>query len=214
MNASLIMKGIAVTALASFVATTTAVAADSSKYKVRVGVTNIDPKSNNGSLAGGAIPIDVDDDTMLTFNAVYMINENIGVELLAALPFEHDIAVAGGPVIGSTKHLPPTLSGQYYFANESAFTPYVGLGLNYTIFFNDKLNDVGYAAVGTNDLKLDNSLGIAYQAGIDYDINEKWLLNLDFRKIDIDTDVKIAGSDVGEVKIDPTLISLNIGYKF
>lgn len=216
MSKSRLIKGIAVSALATSVAmtTTTATAADEAQWKMRVGVSNIDPKSDNGALAGGSIPVDVKDDTMITFNGVYMIRPDIGIELLAALPFEHDIAVAGGPTIGSTKHLPPTLSAQYYFNNASRFTPYLGVGLNYTLFFSEKLNSTGQAAVGTSDISLDNSLGFAYQAGVDFDLNEQWLLNLDLRKIDIDTDVKIGGSDAGTVNIDPTVVSLNVGYKF
>ncbi len=233
MNKSLFIKGVAVSVLASFAATGV-MAAEASKYKARVGLTNVDPKSNNGTLAVGLLPseptglaIDVQDDTMLTFNGVYMVNDNFGVELLAALPFEHEIEASGPTVgalgeIGSTKHLPPTLSAQWYFNNDSAFTPYVGVGINYTLFFSEKLtsgaagllsSELG-TTVNTGDISLDNSVGLSYQVGVDYDINDRMLVNLDFRKMDIDTDVKIIGVKVGEVNIDPTVISLNIGYKY
>ena len=233
MNKSLVIKGIALSVLASFVATT-AVAADYAKYKSRVGITNVNPKSNNGTIAVGILPgeptglsTDVQDDTMLTFNGVYMLTENIGIELLAALPFDHDIEASGAVLgalgeIGSTKQLPPTLSAQYYFTNDSAFTPYVGLGINYTLFFQEELTSGAAglltaqlgATVNTNDISLADSVGFAYQVGVDYDLNENMLINLDVRKMDIDTDVKIIGVDVGEVNIDPTVISLNFGYKY
>jgi len=231
MNRTLLIKGITVAMLASFLATA-AGAADGQKWKARVGLTNIDPKSNNGVVAAGALPAeptglatDVQDDTFVTFNGVYMIDENWGVELLAALPFEHDVEAFGSNLgslgeIGSTKHLPPTLSAQYYFNNTSSFTPYVGLGLNYTLFFNEKLTSTaagllsGQLGITVNDFSLDNSLGLAYQIGVDYDINEKWLVNLDLRKIDIDADAEVNGIDIGTVKIDPTLIGVNVGYKF
>ena len=236
MSKSLFIKGVALSVLASF-AVTGVMAAEASRYKVRVGLTNVDPKSNNGTIAAGAfptapsgVPTDVQDDTAITFNGVYMINDNIGVELLAATPFDHDIDVPSVGTIGSTKHLPPTLSAQYYFPNESKFTPYVGLGLNYTLFFSEKLTSGGASTITTllvggpfggavaQDIKLDASFGLAYQIGVDYDIDENWLVNLDFRKMDIDTDVKlvtdVATVDIGEVNIDPTVISLNVGYKF
>ena len=236
MNKSLFIKGVAVSVLASF-AVTSVMAAESPKYKARVGLTNVDPKSNNGILAAGAFPtlpagapIEVQDDTTITFNGVYMINDNVGIELLAATPFDHDIDVPGVGTIGSTKHLPPTLSAQYYFPNQSKFTPYVGLGLNYTLFFSEKLTSGGANTITTllmggpfdgavaQDIKLDASFGLAYQVGFDYDIDENWLVNLDFRKMDIDTDVKlvtdVATVDIGEVNIDPTVISINVGYKF
>lgn len=233
MNKSLVIRGVALSVLASLMATGVS-AADAPKYKSRVGITNVNPKSSNGTIAVGILPgeptglsTDVQDDTMLTFNGVYMVTENIGIELLAALPFDHEIEASGAVLgalgeIGSTKHLPPTLSAQYYFNNSSAFTPYVGLGINYTLFFQEELTS-GAATllsgqlgttVNTNDISLSNSVGFAYQVGVDYDINENMLINLDVRKMDIDTDVKIIGVDVGEVKIDPTVISLNFGYKY
>ncbi len=232
----LVIKGMALAVLGSFAATGV-MAEGAGSYKVRVGITNVDPKSDNGIIATGAfptalagVPADVQDDTTLTFNGVYMVTDNIGVELLAALPFDHDIDVPDVGTIGSAKQLPPTLSAQYYFNNNSAFTPYVGVGLNYTHFFSEKLTSGGAGTIRdllvggpfdgavAEDIELDASFGVAYQIGVDYDIDEKWLINLDLRKIDIDTDVDlvtdVATVGIGEVNIDPTVISLNVGYKF
>lgn len=232
MNKSRMIRGVALSVLASLMATGVG-AADAPKFKSRVGITNVNPESSNSTIAGGGLlpsyptglAIDVQDDNMLTFNGVYMLTKNIGIELLAALPFDHDIDVVGLGTIGSTKHLPPTLSAQYYFNNSSAFTPYVGLGINYTLFFQEELTS-GAAdllstelaaalmtpiTVNTSDISLGDSAGFAYQVGVDYDINENMLINLDVRKMDIDTEVKIIGVDVGEVIIDPTVVSLNVG---
>ena len=61
-----------------------------------------------------------------------MMTDNWAVELLAAYPFEHDIYLVDGPEVGSTKHLPPTVSLQYHFMPDSTFQPYLGAGVNYT----------------------------------------------------------------------------------
>ncbi|SDE46241.1 OmpW family protein [Ruegeria marina] len=98
-----------------------------------VGVGYANPKSNNGTLAGGTAT--VDDSPRPIFTAEYLIRDNLGIELLAATPFEHDVSVSGIGYAGSVKHLPPTLSLNYRFPTQPASKPYVGLGVNYTTFF-------------------------------------------------------------------------------
>ena len=164
--------------------------------------------SSDFSAAPGLAP-EVDSSTTLGATFVYMLSNNLGLELLAALPFEHDITVDGMGKVGSTKQLPPTVSLQYYFNSTSKFRPYVGAGLNYTIFFNDKTVD----SLG-GDLELDNSFGLAVQAGMDYDINDKWFLNADIRYINIETTATNEAVGSSDVDINPTVISLGVGYKF
>jgi len=135
---------------------------------------------------------------------------NLAVEVLAALPYEHDISLLDGTRVGSTKHLPPTFSLQYHFLPDSRIQPYVGLGLNYTLFFSEKT--IGPLA-GT-DLELDSSWGWASEVGVDFPINEQWLINLSARYIDIDTDAKLDGARLGTVEIDPWVYGAHVGFKF
>ena len=179
-------------------------------YIARVGVSNVDPDSDGLKLQGegGTSTVRAEDATMLTFNGTYMVTNNIGVELLASLPFQHDIELDGSKV-GETKQLPPTLSVQWHFPI-GQFKPYVGAGLNYTIFFDQSTT----GALDGADLDLDNSLGVAGQVGVDWFIDGNWLVNLDVRYIDIDTDAKLNGDKLGSVDIDPWIYGLHVGYKF
>ena len=200
----------------------------------RVGLTNVDPKQDNGDLdltqlALGKYQVDVDDDTQVGVTGVYMFTDNIGLELLASLPFEHDISV-NGVQVGSTKHLPPTLSLQYHFNSGGDVHPYLGLGLNYTTFFSEDGNGADVGSILGNpalngatvdDFELDDSFGYALQAGVDFMINERTMINFDVRYADIDADIdelKVGGvgtvKNVGEAEIDPVIISLALGYKF
>ena len=131
-------------------------AAEEGEWKVRVGVGNVDPKSSNGEV------VSVDSGTALVFNGTYMFTDNVGLEVLAATPFSHDITLLDGTAVGETKHLPPTVSLQYHFNTEGAFHPYVGAGLNYTLFFDEETE--GPLAGG--DLDLDASFGPAVQLGL------------------------------------------------
>ncbi|MGI9238825.1 MAG: OmpW/AlkL family protein [Woeseiaceae bacterium] len=174
-------------------------------WLVRVGVGNVDPKSDNGVIAS------VDSGTALVFNGTYFFTPNLGFEILAATPFSHDIKLAAdGTKVGEAKHLPPTFSLQYHFDTEGTFNPYVGAGLNYTLFFDEETTG---PLTGTS-LKLDDSLGLAAQLGADFDVSEKMYVNFDVRWMDINTDAKLDGALLEEVEIDPWVYSLTVGWKF
>jgi len=188
-------------------------------WLVRGGIANISPKSNNLGLGGelqGAV-VDVDDAWGITFSGSYFISSRFAVELLLALPYSHDIDVKtpeGSLRIGETKQLPPTLSAQYHFALNGPFQPYLGVGLNLTRFFSEELTDEAKALLEVDSLSLASSTGLAWQAGLDWDITDRLLVNLDVRLIDIDTDASVDGIRLGTVAIDPLVIGLNVGWKF
>ena len=192
-----------------------AFAVEKGDWLARFGVANISPNDSSTSLtaAGANSTVGVDGDTQVFANLSYMIKENVAVELLASTPFTHDIvgtgALAGAGKVGETKQLPPTLSVQYHFKPKASVRPYVGAGINYTIFFSEKTSG---ALAGTS-LSLDDSFGLAVQAGVDVDINKDWFFNADIRYINIETTATTA-LGTAEVKIDPTVISLGIGTRF
>lgn len=179
-------------------------AAEPSPWIFRIGAHDVAPKSNNHGV------VNVDDAKTLTFNLTRMLNQHWGVELLAALPFEHDINLNGGGKVADVKHLPPTLSLQYHFSPEAKFRPYLGLGLNATIFFSEHTS----GALDGQDLELDTSFGLATQAGLDFDISDNWFLNADVRWLDIDTDAKLQGTSLGSVAIDPFTFGISVGRRF
>lgn len=206
-------------------------------WLVRFGGSNIDPKSDNGSLnlndldpVNDTLGIDVDDQWGVTFNFAYMYTANWGVEVLAALPYEHDIKVEGLPGTAATvTHLPPTISLQYHFMPDSAFQPYVGVGLNITWFLDDSKEEGLRAADAAlsefygedivTSLDVDEfSFGLAAQVGFDYVMTDHWFVNFDVRYADIGTDVtlKANGDRVtkASVDVDPIVYGLHLGYKF
>ncbi|NHA14951.1 OmpW family protein [Thioalkalivibrio sp. XN279] len=190
-------------------------------WLVRFGASVVDPKSDNGNLDltaldGGVQQISVDDKTGVTFNFTYMYTKNIGVEVLAALPFEHDISVETLGEVGSVKHLPPTISLQYHFLPDSVFQPYAGIGVNYTRFFSESEKGVLVDPLGVT-LDVDSSsFGLAAQLGFDYMVTDQWFLNFDLRYIDIDVDAKIREVPEinGTVNIDPVVYGIHLGYRF
>ncbi|MEZ5488933.1 MAG: OmpW family outer membrane protein [Gammaproteobacteria bacterium] len=208
-----------------------AFAHEAGDWILRVGATNVDPDASSSLIsttATGALPgtgADVGDNTQLGLNLVYMYSDNIGFELLAATPFEHDLEAQGLSAydfettdLGSTKHLPPTLTANYFFGNaSSAIRPYVGVGVNYTTFFSESLNRFARNELGARSLKLDDSWGIAWRGGVDWEISDNWLINASFWKIDLETDASFSsalGRVMANVDVDPWVYMISLGLKF
>lgn len=207
MSSKMVKSALAV-ALAGGLVAGAAQAYEAGDWLVRAGIWGVYPKSDNLSLGPNA-DINVDDGYSLGFNITYMATPNIGIELLLALPFNHDISL-GGTSIGSTDQLPPTLFLQYYFMPTGTIHPYVGIGLNYTFFFNEETSG---PLTGTS-LSLDSSWGVAGQAGIDIDVAPGWFVNAEVDYIDIDSKASVNGVGLGTVSIDPWVVGLNIGTRF
>ncbi len=187
-----------------------AMAQSKGDWTIGAGVHQVAPKSNNGSLAGGTLAVDVGNDVKPTITGEYFIADNLGIEVLAALPFKHDINIAGLGRVGSTKHLPPVVSLQYHFNSAGTVSPFIGAGLNYTTFFSES---TGGALAGSK-LKLDDSLGLAAHVGLDFNISPKAAIRVDARWADIDTDVRLDGAKLGTVNIDPLVYGASYVVRF
>jgi outer membrane protein len=132
------------------------------------------------------------------------------LELIATNPQKHTVYLSGNRV-GTLRHLPPTLTAQYHFApTNPTVRPYVGLGVNYT-----HLSAVNVSVASDHDVTLDkSSWGLAYNVGANFPINDKLSFNVDFKKIDIQTEAKLNGTKIGTVKVNPVLFGVGVGYKF
>jgi outer membrane protein len=156
---------------------------------------------------GGSVKID--NAVMPEVDFSYFLTNRIAVELIAATT-EHKVkATAGGGIpLGSVWLLPPTLTAQYHFVNQSKFTPYVGFGVNYTHFY-----DVN-APAGLS-VHYQNHWGYAVQAGFDYKLGGRWSFNFDMKKLFLSTNASINGGAIrAAVDIDPWIVGTGIGYRF
>lgn len=170
----------------------------------------------DASLRVGGVPVpgaDVDISTSVVpeLDISYFFTKNIAVELILGVT-PHRVkgdGVLAGTRIGSAWLLPPTLMLQYHFTDFGKFKPYVGVGVNYTVFFNEK------ARGGFTNFDLKDTFGLALQVGADYMIDEHWGINFDVKKIFLEPKVKVNNGLVsGKVKIDPWLFGAGVTYKF
>ncbi|PJK07281.1 hypothetical protein CO610_09130 [Lysobacteraceae bacterium NML95-0200] len=181
------------------------------EFTLGLGAHQVAPKSNNGKLAGNTLAVDVGNNIRPTITGEYFIADNLGLEVIAALPFQHDVNIKGLGKVGTTKHLPPTISVQYHFgAVDAKVKPFVGAGVNFTWFYSEKT----HGGLAGNDLRLGNSWGAALHAGVDFALSENSAIRVDARWIDIDTKVKLNKAPIGTVNVDPLVYGASYVMKF
>jgi len=141
----------------------------------------------------------------------YFFTPNIAAELILGMA-RHSATVEGGAAngadVGSALVVPPTLTLQYHFTDFSWVKPYVGAGLNYTMYFDEEPGS-------QTSLDFDNSFGVALQAGADVPIDDHWSWNIDVKKIYTNADAKWNGGAISaNIDLDPWVIGTGIGYRF
>ena len=152
----------------------------------------------------------------------YFFTKNIAAELILGVTPHHvtgtGAAATNGLDVGKAWLLPPTLTLQYHFTEFGAFKPYIGAGVNYTMFFSQSAgNTANGAGVIVTRSHLHNSFAPAAQIGFDYMIDRHWGFNVDVKKLwlrpnwDGDSNV---GALTGKVNLDPWLIGTGVTYKF
>jgi outer membrane protein len=226
-NFRFFLKALALCIVASSAAP--ALAHEAGDLILRAGVANVAPEEQSSYIRPAAVSsrgkAGLDGDTQLGITAVWMFADQWGMELLAATPFTHTISFAGDLAglgsLAEVKHLPPTVSLQYYFdTGNDAWTPYVGAGINYTLMLESSATANGRAVLdsvgtgGNHSIEADDSVGYALQAGLDLHVSDRMLLNAAVWFIDIDTTVEIANTLKVDVAVDPWVYALNIGLKF
>lgn len=239
---------LSVVAVGLLAATPATQAYEAGDFMLRAGAAHVNPNDSSSDLnleGVGTLPdarVGVDSNTQLGITATYMMTSHIGIGVLGATPFKHDIdgagALNGAGKLAETKHLPPTLTLQYFPMNSgSRIQPYAGIGVNYTHFFEEKttttlttaVDGVAQSVLGTapgtingTELDLDASVGVALELGVDWMLNENFGLNAALWWADISTDATItaladgaeAGKITTEVDIDPWVYMVGVTYKF
>ncbi|MBD1553063.1 OmpW/AlkL family protein [Pseudomonas typographi] len=223
-----VLLGATLTALA-LAASPAAQAHQAGDFIIRAGAATTAPNEDSGALRTDGARVSgtkatLDSDTQLGLAFAYMLTDHVGIELLAATPFQHTVGVKGAGLDGKLadiKQLPPTLSLQYYpLAPTSKFQPYGGVGINYTLFYDEDLSSQRKQQ-GFSNLKLQDSVGLAGQLGFDYQLTDHLLFNAAVWYVDINTKATVDGPTAlavsqtkVNVEVDPWVYMVGLGYKF
>ena len=200
-------------AVAAALITPVTASAEQGDWLFRVGMSMLNPDSTNlENTAGGDIV--VDSDISPTFNVAYMLTDHISTELFAGWPFTNgiDLKTEGGDKtrVGNVDILPPALTLNWHFNPDGTFRPYIGAGVNYTLFSGEELR----GPLANNGLEIDDTIGATGQVGIDIGTSEKVFVNLNARYVDMGADASVNGSDVGTLDLNPWIYSVNLGFRF
>lgn len=192
--------------------------ADAGDWLFRLRAITVQPdESADISIIGG--DVDIDTSVVPEFDITYFLTDQIAAELILGVT-PHDVTAVGtalGDVdLGDVTLLPPTLTLQYHFNPDGQVRPYAGVGINYTLFFNEDLP----SGTALDSIDYDPSVGFALQAGVDYGINDRWFLNFDVKKVWINTDVTIDGTTNlsavvdADVDINPWIVGVGVGWRY
>ena len=198
---------VAVPLVFSILSTTTVTAnADQGDILARVRAISIQPDVSAGG-ALGILGTGVKNAVVPELDFVYMVRPSIGLELILATS-RHQVTSNAG-ALGGVNVLPPTLLLQYYFNAAGKVRPYVGAGLNYTLFYNNGLH------AGDTPVSIKNSsFGPALQIGMDVQVARNLFVNADIKKIWMRTDAYAGGASLGSLKIDPLIVGIGVGMRF
>lgn len=191
---------------------------------LRVRGIMVSPTESSGSILP-SFPgerVSVDNSVMPEVDVTWMATSHLGFELIAATTKHSASGLTGttGSIgrLASTWALPPTLTAQYHPVTRGPVRPYLGAGVNYTIFYSERASGGLEAAVGPTRVHMSDSAGWAVQAGVDIDLSDRWFLNLDAKYIDMDTTARLATTAAGvqrvRISLDPIVIGIGIGTRF
>lgn len=176
------------------------------RFQVRIRAIDVVPDESSSVNIGGHV--NVTNKVTPEFDISYFFTDNISAELIVATS-KHHLTYSGGADLGSVWVLPPTVTLQYHFTPDRVFSPYLGAGLNYSVFYNEAHGPA------FNDLKVGNGVGYALQAGADYWLDKNWGLNIDVKRIFLNVDATLNNGAVrAHVDLDPWVMGTGISYRF
>jgi outer membrane protein len=178
------------------------------QLNVKVGFSGVLPNEEDNA----GLNIEITDEAVPTLQLEWYFTDQISVEALCCLA-PHTISAPGLGDVGDVTLFPPTITAKYHFNTDGAVQPYVGAGVNFTAFIDEDIALAGFRA-----MELEESFGGALQVGVDFPLSERASINVDVRRIWIDTEATLT-PDTGaplrvEVDIDPWVVGVSYGYRF
>ena len=175
-------------------------------WQIRVRGIGVLPDDDSNVNIGGEA--DVGDAFVPELDITYFFTPNVAAELILATA-QHEVDYTGNVNLGNTWILPPTLTLQYHFTPEQRFSPYIGAGVNYSLFYGEETGP------GFTNLDVTGGFGVAAQVGMDYWLDDHWGLNFDVKKLWLNIDAKLNNGAIrADVDLDPWIVGAGVAYRF
>ena len=160
----------------------------------------------------------------VSFSVLHMFTDHIAAELTLGVPpkIDVDVHLRSGTHAdaASARELTPALVGKYLFrAPAERVRPYLGLGVTRASFSEVSINraDPLVVALAGTSASLSSSWAPVYNAGVIYNFDARWSLNMSVSYIPLKTTVTLVGSGTtttGRLTLNPVDYVVRIGYKF
>lgn len=214
-------------------AATGAYAGNAGPNDIRAGVYLVHFDAQAGDISGPYVPpglnLHVNNVATLYLAYVRTVSTHFNIELTAGYPPLTKTEGRGpatlgsvpynGKIISTARWFSPTLLFEYVFGDaNSRLRPYVGVGVNYTMFFSRQSTAAGNAASGgPTSISLPSSVGPAATVGLSYEINDRWHVYGSYSVAQVNT--KLTANTAGllrtsEIHFWPNTVVISAGYSF
>lgn len=194
-------------------------------WSVAAGAAWVVPKVDNGTLGGGTLHVHVGNDIKPTLTIEYFIFNNVGIQVLAAIPFTQKVDI-NGQHFGDVQHLPSVLYLQYHLTgllgqlspSLKNITPFVGVGVEHSFIYDEKIDNKAFLAAyglpANSEFAVSGSTNYTFNAGVDYAIAKSNALRFDVYYANIDSNVKLNGAPIGTAHIAPFVYDISYVWNF
>ena len=194
--------------------------ADAQSWIFRVRGISVQPNDDSDEIGDTGSTVAVGSKSTVEVDITYMFSPRVGLEVIAATT-DHDLTASGGALagadLGTVSVLPPTATLQWYLVPEGSWNLYIGIGINYTLFYDYDLSDA-LAGLGVTGIDFSNSFGFAGNLGLNLNLGDRWMINGDVKYIQISTDAQINTADgvldTVPTDINPWVYGIGIGLRF
>jgi len=186
-------------------------------WLVRGNLSVVDPGNDSDEVSGfSRSGVQFEPSGTLSLSGSYFVNDYVGLELATALPSETQLRGNGRmrglgiDQMADVTVLPATFSVQLHIPNPTPLTPYLGVGVNYTHFYEED------SRINGLDVKVDDAWGLAGKIGLDANLGAGLLLGANVQYINMTTTAKFSGviDDNVDMQVDPWIYSVGLGYRF
>lgn len=194
---------------------------------VRVGATDITPDTKSGNLSAPSFAgtkASVGSNMQPTGGLTWMWTNNVSFDLPVSAGFKHQIngdgAIAGVGKIGEIKALPATLLVQYRFgAPDAAVRPYIGAGPTFAKFYGGRSTLALTALTGgtpanPTTLSVQSKWTASGQVGLAWRLSTQWSIDTSVTYTPLKTRTTLSTGQTLDASLDPTSVSLGVGYRF
>jgi outer membrane protein len=211
----------------------TALADDVPKNSLRLGSYSVFYHVSADNISGPYVPpgVNLQAEDLTTLYGAYIrrLSSKFDVELALGYPPLAKIKGLGPTTVGSVPYnnvevssarwIAPTLLLEYRFLSENcAWQPFIGVGVNYTTFYDRTTTAAGNAAFGgPTRLSLTASVGPAATIGVGYHVSGPWHVygSYSVSQVKSDLTANTAGVErTTHISFGPQALILSVGYSF